>query len=450
MKKDILKTRSNEIEYTSGQLEALAKVKAFLDNPEETFFLLAGYSGTGKTTIAENIIGYKRGSIAAPTNAAVNRLKSKINMPFNDHGTIHKILFSPTDDNGKFRKDKSFVYGELYIIDECSMIDKYILDIIIKDAIEKKNKIIFMGDSYQLEPVGKNPHIFKWENSYPEFFKDYNRYELTEVRRYDGDLLKIATDLRSRKDSSFKKFETDEFNEVMKFSTNLVKDLTTGKNFVVITSTNSARVMYNKKLRQYKYRNDDTDLKVVQKDDILVSVSNSNYYANGEIISSAGLSLLEKFTIQVPMDIEVDDWKSYECLLYKKRTFENLKPVTKMILVIPELLEPTFNGPTIVTSVKHSKTILSPMVKSILIFSWYNKLKMQNEMSFNRDVSIATYGYAISGHKAQGQEWDNVYIDGQWMSDKWDTGKWYYTAITRAKKKVEVKVNPYLHIVEED
>ena len=66
---------------------------------------------------------------------------------------------------------------------------------------------------------------------------------------------------------------------------------------------------------------------------------------------------------------------------------------------------------------------------------------------FNKDVTIATYGYAISCHKAQGQEWDNVYIDASWLMPVWDSAKWFYTAITRAKCKVEVTKNKYLKMI---
>ena len=65
---------------------------------------------------------------------------------------------------------------------------------------------------------------------------------------------------------------------------------------------------------------------------------------------------------------------------------------------------------------------------------------------FNKDIIIATYGYAISCHKAQGQEWDNVYIDASWLMPVWNHAKWFYTAITRAKSKVEVTNNKYLSI----
>jgi exodeoxyribonuclease-5 len=54
-----------------------------------------------------------------------------------------------------------------------------------------------------------------------------------------------------------------------------------------------------------------------------------------------------------------------------------------------------------------------------------------------------TYGYALTAHKAQGSEWDNVLvIDESWIFGffageemRW---RWLYTAITRAKKRVTI------------
>lgn len=46
----------------------------------------------------------------------------------------------------------------------------------------------------------------------------------------------------------------------------------------------------------------------------------------------------------------------------------------------------------------------------------------------------------------QGQEWDTVYIDAYWLMPVWDSARWFYTAITRAKNKVQVTNNKYLKI----
>lgn len=434
-KKNIFTARKQEIEYTEGQKEALTKINAFLE-PEKiitrnNFFLLAGYSGCGKTTIAENIANYKDAVILAPTNAAVNRLRDKINNPKLTYSTIHGALFSPKDEKGKFRKTKALQPRKTYIIDECSMIDKYILDIIIEDAIQKQCKVIFMGDSFQLEPVGYNPKIFNWENSYPDKFFPENRYELTEVKRYDGSLLKIATELRLNKKPEFKQPENSDLNIVSKFSKSLAKDINENNNYVVLTSTNSKRVTYNKQIRSYRFK-DSAISNYAQNKDILVSVSNNNYYSNGEIFNIENAFLISQFELNIENKKEKD--LKFEAMLYKQGSIH--------ILLIPELTEPSLHGAQIIESIENGKTTICKKTDYILTVrgTKYNP----DLIMFNKDVIIATYGYAISCHKAQGQEWNNVYIDGYWLMPVWDSAKWFYTAITRAKQKVEIIQNKYL------
>jgi exodeoxyribonuclease-5 len=50
-----------------------------------------------------------------------------------------------------------------------------------------------------------------------------------------------------------------------------------------------------------------------------------------------------------------------------------------------------------------------------------------------------TYGYAITCHKAQGSEWDNVLvIEEGFPFDKEEHKRWLYTAATRAAKKLVI------------
>jgi exodeoxyribonuclease-5 len=65
----------------------------------------------------------------------------------------------------------------------------------------------------------------------------------------------------------------------------------------------------------------------------------------------------------------------------------------------------------------------------------------QKKFIWRNEINIATYAYAISVHKSQGNEWDHVYINSDWLSDSWNKSRWYYTAITRAKKTIELKIS---------
>ena len=48
-----------------------------------------------------------------------------------------------------------------------------------------------------------------------------------------------------------------------------------------------------------------------------------------------------------------------------------------------------------------------------------------------------TYGYCITGHAAQGSEWDKVLvIEERFPFDKKEHARWLYTACTRAAEKL--------------
>lgn len=438
MSNTIFDTRRVQIEYTPGQRTALEKVEAFLKS-SDNFFLLAGYSGCGKTTIAENIATYANANLMAPTNAAVNRLKEKINTGklSTDFSTIHKVLFSPGEKKGNFFENGGLQPNKTYIIDECSMIDKYVLEVIIKRAKEGRCKIIFMGDSFQLEPVGDNPFIFNWEKSYPKEFLPENKYELTEVKRYDGNLLKIATEMRKRKQPSFSKIDNDDLIIVPKFTTSLIKDIRNEASYVVLTSTNNKRVEYNRKIRSARFKLNGNNLNYAMNKDKLVSVNNSRLYSNGEIYTLENARLLHEFTIIVETYQEEPTHKEYRVLVYRHN--ENVT------LLIPDLLEPSMQGATIIKSFEKYNTKVPEHIYKLLITEWTDPEDNIKRM-LKKHIIVSTYGYAISCHKAQGQEWDNVYIDAGWLMPVWDKAKWFYTAITRAKCKVQVTTNKYLSI----
>jgi exodeoxyribonuclease-5 len=53
-----------------------------------------------------------------------------------------------------------------------------------------------------------------------------------------------------------------------------------------------------------------------------------------------------------------------------------------------------------------------------------------------KEAESFEYGYAITAHKAQGSQWENVLIvfDGAWRGEQKE--QWLYTAVTRAINRV--------------
>lgn len=62
------------------------------------------------------------------------------------------------------------------------------------------------------------------------------------------------------------------------------------------------------------------------------------------------------------------------------------------------------------------------------------------EMSWHekRGFDEFTYGYALTVHKSQGSQWDNVYLFNESGAFRDDAARWLYTGITRAADKLTV------------
>lgn len=188
------------------QSQALDDMLRFLDS-DDSFFLLSGYAGTGKTTTIQTVIermiitmdiNVNDIALSAPTNKAVKVLKR-----MNDWqcycGTIHHLLgLSVNEAEGesslKSRLSEfdvpKIAEFKIVVIDECSMIDQSLFKTIIEKAIEYDLKIILMGDPAQLPPVNERV-------SYT-FVMNCPKAHLTQVMRQaaENPVLDVCTRIR--------------------------------------------------------------------------------------------------------------------------------------------------------------------------------------------------------------------------------------------------------------
>ncbi len=197
---------SFELELTASQQKALTKLWQFIHSPNQ-FFLLAGYAGTGKSTIVFAVIKEllrlgKRVAITAPTNKAVEVVRNIANKQglSVDCFTIHQLMgLSVVDKRGQrsleaTTPNKVYLY-DLVFLDECSMVGKELWNSITDQFLDRNRllsnrKLILMGDPAQLYPVG--------EGLSPTF-KIKNKVVMKEVVRQteDSPLLDFVTATRA-------------------------------------------------------------------------------------------------------------------------------------------------------------------------------------------------------------------------------------------------------------
>ncbi len=454
----------------ADQEEAFRIIKNFLASADDTL-LLQGYAGTGKTFLMQHLGKWltKREmpfSMLASTGRAATVLRGKTGF---ETKTVHSELYSFSKVNGveDNMPDNAPVdaYGQmslqfalrqpdeekkLYIVDEASMLASetgnglsmvsFGSGLLMKDffAAVGNNKVIFVGDPCQLPPVGQlsSPALdLNWlnENGRHPVFVQLNKIERNAD---DNDILLLAAAVREMVDieqeMSFPKLPASNINSVELyadekelFNSYLEKYRKVGYNgTLAITRSNKKVGIINRAIRRDLYGELDLPL---QPNDVLLVVQN-NYavpLANGdfcEVVSigetrmKAGLNFLNIKLKALLSGEEYDVLLSLDILYGTENNFSQEQQRRLMIDFHDRMRE-----------------------KKIRPNSEQYKKKMMSDPYLN--CLRAKYGYAVTGHKAQGGEWDHVFLflDKQMYGmPRPELYRWWYTAITRTRLKLHL------------
>ena len=158
-----------ELELTDDQEKALkavykwTKLNIHVDG-DDAFFNLYGAAGTGKTTVVKEILKILPGRVcvAAPTHKAKDVIAEMTNKP---GLTLHSLLglrpnvniesYNPNNPQYATMAEEKITSFDIIIIDECSMVNRALTRELLKKASQYKRRIIFVGDAYQLPPIGE-------------------------------------------------------------------------------------------------------------------------------------------------------------------------------------------------------------------------------------------------------------------------------------------------------
>ena len=151
--RDAVSAFENEVGITlhEKQIEA---VKAAVENGVQ---IVTGGPGTGKTTIVKCILHLfknlnQRVTLCAPTGRAAKRLSEATGV---EAKTIHRLLdLDYKDGRGFFTyNDQTRLPVDVVIVDEMSMVDEYVFNALVK-AINNGARLVLVGDKDQLASVG--------------------------------------------------------------------------------------------------------------------------------------------------------------------------------------------------------------------------------------------------------------------------------------------------------
>jgi exodeoxyribonuclease-5 len=427
---------------TTQQRVALLAMSDFVnESNSDDFYILCGAAGTGKTSITTALIGYLNSKaihykIAAPTGRAARILGRKSQTV---NSTIHSLIYNvqTNTETGEVKfllKENTIKDKTIFIIDEASMIAStqqreegamFISDnSLLSDLVafvkngNPLNKIIFLGDKNQLPPVNEiESKALSGEYLQQKFKIQGKSYLLTEVKRQeDGSLiLKNASNIRLGIESNVEKVNLIgvEKKSVSQASTDYVREyLSNGTDSVIsIGATHKMNKMFNGVVREKIYG---FNANVVEVDDLLLITTTwkRNDY---QLYSGDHVVVSEINHNQIEMVAGLH--------------FIPVKLLSKSLQGTEEIIEDYI----LLESILHPEG-LKPEQENRLRHERFSKNKIYRESlvpSDDRYVGAirASYGHSITCNKAQGGEWDKVFINSYFMP----TLKYQYTAVTRAK-----------------
>ena len=156
---DFIQAIQKDLQITYGP-DQKAAIKAAVKAP---VFLLTGGPGTGKTTIIMGIVRTFAALheldlsdtsqtpilLAAPTGRAAKKMSEATGLPAS---TIHRLLgLNGRED--ELPEETKALEGKLLIVDETSMVDTVLLQLLL-ESIPEQMQVIFVGDRNQLPSVG--------------------------------------------------------------------------------------------------------------------------------------------------------------------------------------------------------------------------------------------------------------------------------------------------------
>lgn len=199
-------------QLSPDQQAAFDKMVAFVLDPSKTFFVLEGFAGSGKSTLMDYFMDYlpKLEAAFRATNSgfqvpgvdlSATTHKAAENLSVitgHDVRTIHSVLGLRLATN--YKTNKSYLEPRpnfpiprnmLIIVDEASYIDLNLLHFI--KTRTQNCKVIFMGDPYQLVPVGYN--------TAPVFQQGFETVKLTGNHRNQSVIQEFSAKLRNTIDT---------------------------------------------------------------------------------------------------------------------------------------------------------------------------------------------------------------------------------------------------------
>lgn len=370
--------------WTPQQESAIKAVARWhKDKKGPQVFRLFGFAGSGKTTLAKEMAKSVDGDVlfGSFTGKAALVLRKK---GCEGASTIHSMIYKPVEDpvtgHTEFilNQDSDVAIATLVIIDEVSMVGEELA----RDLLSFGTRVLVLGDPAQLPPVRGEGFFI---NTTPDVM-------LTEVHRQaaENPIIRMSMDVREGRGLQPGHYGESRVVRRCDLSREEMRELVMNAD-QMLCGTNKTRQSFNARIRQIKGIAGQHEAWHPVEGDRLVCLKNNRTRGllNGGLWEATKVSFVKgKFEMLVS---SIDE--------------ENIIPVD--VSVSPEFFLGTEKD-----------------------MDWREKKKSDE----------FCHGYALTVHKSQGSQWNNVFLYDESSVFRDDAAKHLYTGITRAAERVTVVV----------
>ena len=466
VKNHIIEILTNKLEHipTDDQKSLISQLSDFISGfkdaieNQDKVFLVKGYAGTGKTSVISALVKSLpalrlKSVLLAPTGRAAKVLSVYSGKPAS---TIHKKIYrqkTQKDGIGEFALDKNLHQNTLFIVDESSMISNEsfensvfgsgrVLDDLMEYVYSGTNcKLILVGDTAQLPPVGLAVSPALDAKVIDRMGFTVQQMELTQVVRQSekSGVLHNATLLRERIADSMEGYPTFElagYSDIVKLSgADLIEEIDQcyskyGKdNTLVICRSNKRANRYNEGIRKSILWHED-ELSV---GDLLMVVKNNYFWlteedkektefiANGDIVEVTRIGKYKELYGFRFADVSV-----------KFMDYPELEIETNI------MLDTLTSETASLSSAQNNQFFYAVLEDYAHLNLKKDRIKSVKENPYFNALQVK-FSYAITCHKAQGGQWNAVFVDQGWLTDEMiniEYLRWLYTALTRPVEKL--------------
>ena len=442
---------------TDDQSDALKKIAGYIcDNNSDVIFLMTGYAGTGKTSIISSVVKTldllrMRAVLLAPTGRAAKVLASYSGR---QAFTVHKKIYrqkSSKDGLGSFSLDRNLHKDTFFIVDEASMVSNSSVDSslfgsgkLLDDLIEyvysgTDCKLILVGDTAQLPPVGSTLSPALDPASLGGYGFGLISCELRQVVRQSetSGVLMNATRVRlqvAETNLVHPSIDCINYKDTIRITgEELIDEISSAygtcgmEGTIIVVNSNKQANRYNQGIRNRIFFREEE----ISPGDMVMVVKN-NYFIIDEDEDGAGFIANGDIA-------EVKKIRKYEerygfhfADMVLKFPDYNLEIESKVMMDVLHLDTPAL------PSEKNKELYQSILADYLNIKNRRKQFEAVKNNPYFNALQIK-FAYAVTCHKAQGGQWERVFID-QGMFNRneitIDYLRWFYTAITRSTDKV--------------